>query len=40
MEIAYILGYNGVSGTSMKCKLRKKAGFESMADFEDFLEYL
>ena len=39
-EIAYILEYRYESADSMKYKLRKKAGFNSMAEFEDFLDTL
>lgn len=39
-EIAYILGYNSESAVSMKYKLRKKAGFSSMAEFDEFLNGL
>lgn len=39
-EIAYILGYNQDSATSMKYKLRKKAGFDSAPEFSQFLDTL
>lgn len=37
-EIAYILNYNHESVDSMKYKLRKKTGFNSMSKFGDFLK--
>ena len=39
-EIAYILGYGHESTDSMKYKLRKKAGFNSMVEFEDLMNTL
>ncbi len=39
-EIAYLLGYSRESADTMKCKLRRKSGFSSMAEFTDFLNKL
>jgi hypothetical protein len=39
-EIAYLLGYSCESADTMKCKLRRKSGFGSMAEFTDFLNRL
>lgn len=40
-EIAYILNYNNPSSViSTKCKLRKKLGFDTASEFQDFLNSL
>lgn len=39
-EIAYILGYSRESADTMKCKLRKKSGFNSTIEFNEFLNTL
>ncbi|MDR0574558.1 MAG: hypothetical protein LBG96_11105 [Tannerella sp.] len=39
-KIAYLLGYSRESADTMKCKLRRKSGFGSMAKFTDFLNKL
>lgn len=39
-EIAYILGYSRESADTMKCKIRKKSGFNSMTEFTEFLNKL
>lgn len=41
IEIAYVLKYKKpTSVTSTKCKLRKKMGFHSASDLQDFLNSL